>query len=107
MNTYVMIFRQTRPVTAAEIERRGAETSAWAQHLIKAGRQLVPHILDPESGCCGPEASAADVGAWPVTAFLLLLARDLKDASEVAGSHPALGYGAHVEVRHWTSPLRS
>lgn len=68
------------------------------------GRELVPHILGSESAHRGAQASATDLGAWPVTALLLLQARDLDEAAEVAGSHPAVRYGAHIEVRPWGPP---
>jgi len=104
MNTFVIIFRQgPRALSEAELKQRAEETSAWAQQHNGAGHQLVPHILAPESVLRGPQDPAA-AQAWPVTALLLLQARDLDEAARVAEAHPALRYGAGVEVRAWAPP---
>ncbi len=103
MNTFVIIFRQgPRTLTDAEKQRRYEETSTWARRYNDAGHKLNPHILTPAREVRGESSAVTD--AWPVTAFLLLEAQDLKEATSIAEAHPALRYGAAVEVRPWARP---
>ncbi len=106
MKNFVIIFRQgPSPLSDADKQRRAEETAAWARRQNGAGHKLDPHILAPESAHRGPESSATtQANAWPITALLFLEARDLSEAARVAESHPALRYGANVEVRPW-APL--
>lgn len=108
MPTFVILFRQGRALTAAELAERQAAVSAWARDQNDAGRALEPRILGPEILAPGREASmpagAAAPLTWPVTALLFLQARDLEDAATVAASHPARRYGVDVEVRPWAPP---
>jgi hypothetical protein len=104
MKTFVIIFRQgPRQLTEFDKQRRAEETTEWARRQNDAGHKLDPHILAPESAHRGPEIS----DPWPVTALLFLEARDLSEAAQVAESHPALHYGANVEVRPWGRPIPS
>jgi hypothetical protein len=107
MKTFVIIFRQgPRPLTDADKRRRAEETVAWARRQNAAGHKLDPHVLAPESAHRGPESSAAtSADAWLITALLFLEAQDLSEAAQVAESHPALRYGASVEIRPWAPPV--
>jgi hypothetical protein len=107
MKTFVIIFRQgPQPLTDAEKLRRAEETVGWARQQNAAGHKLDPHILAPESVRRGPgNFSGNSADAWPITALLFLEARDLNEAGQVAESHPALDYGANVEVRPWAPPV--
>lgn len=101
---FVILFRQgQRSLSEAELNARAAETRVWARHQNAAGHELVPHILGQEREHLGPEDEAAGEGA-PITAILLLQARDLRDAVDIARAHPALRYGARIEVRPWAPP---
>lgn len=106
MKTYVIIFRQgPSPLSEADLRRRAEETRGWARRQNEAGHKLDPHILTPECRHGGPESSSASSGeSWPVTALLFLEARDLDEAAAIAEAHPALRYGAQVEVRGWQRP---
>jgi hypothetical protein len=106
MNTFVIIFRQgPRTLTPADIQRRAQEVTAWARRQNDAGHKLNPHILAPARERRGADmGDAAGIDTWPVTALLLLEARDLAEAARVAGEHPAVGYGANVEIRPWDRP---
>jgi hypothetical protein len=107
MKQFVFIFRQSpRQLTDADKQRRAEETVAWARRQNGAGHKLDPHILAPESAHRGPEITAP-ADAWPVTALLFLEAHDLSEAAQVAESHPALRYGANIEVRPWAPPTAS
>jgi hypothetical protein len=107
MKTFVIIFRQgSQPLTDADKQRRAKETVAWARRQNVAGHKLDPRILAPESAHHGSDNSAgtsADAGL--ITALLFLEARDLSEAAQVAESHPALRYGANVEIRPWAAPV--
>jgi hypothetical protein len=109
MKTFVIVFRQgPRSLTDLDKQRRTEETAEWTRRQNGAGHKLDPHILAPESVHRGPETSTANSSdAWPVTALLFLEARDLSEATQVAESHPALRYGANVEVRPWGRPIPS
>lgn len=117
MPDFVILFRQGRSLTAAELAQRQAEVSAWARAQNDMGRALEPRILAPDALFPGREAGrpdeaavaaapaqAANPSGWPVTALLFLHARDLDDAAAVAASHPARHYGVDVEVRPWAPP---
>jgi hypothetical protein len=105
-NTFVIIFRQgPRTLTPADIQLRGQETTVWARRQNEAGHKLNPHILAPARERRGADISdASGIEAWPITALLLLEARDLDEAARVASEHPALAYGASVEIRAWARP---
>jgi len=108
MKTFVIIFRQgPRPLTETEKQHRDEETHVWTRTQNAAGHKLDPHILAPESEYRGPENSAVSSDGWPVTALLFLEARDLNEATQIAEAHPALHYGASVEIRPWAPPLRN
>lgn len=111
MHPFVIIFRQgPRTLTDAEKRARSAETTIWARRQNDAGHQLEPRILAPErilSGSSSAAGTQPDADASLVTALLFLEARDLRDAAQVAESHPALRYGAAIEVRPWASPIPS
>jgi hypothetical protein len=105
MKTFVILFRQgPAPLTDADKQRRTEETAAWARQQNAAGHRLVPHILAPEGVHRARERSATQADARLVTALLFLEARDLSEAAQVAESHPALRYGASIEVRPWAPP---
>jgi hypothetical protein len=107
MKTFVIIFRQgPRQLTDTDKQRRAEETAEWARRQNGAGHKLDPRILAPESAHPGSESSAATpADARPITALLFLEAHDLSEAAQVAESHPALRYGASVEVRPWAPPI--
>ena len=101
MNTFVMIFRQSnQQLTEADKQRRDEETRAWARQQNAAGHKLDPHILAPESQWIGPDGASGPT----VTALLFFEARNFAQAVEVARAHPAVRYGASVEVRPWAPP---
>jgi hypothetical protein len=107
MKSFVIIFRQGPPaLTDADKQRRAEEMGGWARTQNSAGHKLDPHILTPESAHRASRSSAANpTDAWPITALLFLEAHDLSEATEVAESHPALRYGASVEVRPSAPPV--
>jgi hypothetical protein len=108
MNTFVIIFRQgPRTLTDSDKQRRAEETTVWARRHNEAGHKLDPRILVPDSAHRGHRTAVAADDAWPVTALLFLEANDLSEATEIAEAHPALGYGASVEVRPWAPPVGS
>lgn len=102
MHTYVIIFRQSpREFTAADLAQRQADVQAWAAGANAAGHKLEPRILAPD---VVPATAGAGEGAWPLTALLFLEAKNLEEAARVAAGHPAVRYGASLEVRPWNPP---
>lgn len=108
MKQFVIIFRQSpRQFTEVDLKQRSEETRVWAQRQNAAGHKLDPHILAPESHWLGPDGASGPApvtSAGPITALLFLEASDLSQAVDVARAHPALRYGASVEVRPWSPP---
>ena len=106
MNTFVIIFRQgPQTLTPADLQRRAEETSMWARRQNEAGHKLDPHILAPARERRGAAIDdGAGIDTWPITAILFLEARDLAEATNVGEQHPAIAYGANVEIRPWSSP---
>lgn len=109
MQKFVIIFRQgPHPLTEADKLQRQQEVSDWAKVQNAAGHKLDPRILAPDVARPGAAtAKANDVAPanWPITALLFLEAPDLAEAAKVAESHPALHFGASVEVRPWNPPV--
>ncbi|MBI2517036.1 MAG: hypothetical protein HYV95_08980 [Opitutae bacterium] len=109
MKQFVIIFRQgPRTLTEADLARRQSEVSAWARVQNAAGHKLEPRILAPDGlrpWAADTAGEHAGFGEWPLTALLFLVARDLAEAAQVAASHPAKNFGAHVEVRPWAPPV--
>jgi hypothetical protein len=107
MNDFVILFRQApRTLTEGDLARRQQEVSAWARAQNAAGHRLEPRILAPDRTLPGGGDDASH-GAHPVTALLFLHAGDMVEAARIAASHPAIGFGASVEVRPWTPPAGS
>jgi hypothetical protein len=106
METFVVIFRQgPRTLSDSDRQRRAEETTEWARHQNGAGYKLDPRILPPERAHRGPKGTSANAATpTPITALLFVEAHDLDEAAQVAESHPALRFGASVEVRPWTAP---
>lgn len=108
MQPFVIIFRQPtdRQLAADELKARADATRPWAQQWNAAGHSLNPRILSPESHWYSSDnhsGSAPISAAGPVTALLFLEAADVDQAVAIARSHPAVHYGASVEVRAWTA----
>lgn len=106
MQPFVIIFRQPtdRPLSADELKARADATRPWAQGWNAAGHHLTPHILTPASHWYsgdGRSGAAPTTAAGPITALLFLEAEDVDQAVAIARAHPALHYGASVEVRAW------
>jgi hypothetical protein len=108
MNQFVVLFRQVSgQLSEADLKNRSQETRVWAQHQNAAGHKLEPCILAPEVHRSGPDGRIGQItGAEnePVTALLFLEVGDLAQAADIARSHPAVSYGASVEVRPWSPP---
>lgn len=102
--TFVIIFRQGPYNFSDDDKKRRTElTGAWAREHNANGHKLNPHILTAEATRLGA-ALPGDATNWPVTALLMIEARDMVDATRVANAHPALGYNANVEIREWMTP---
>lgn len=108
MKTFVLIFRQNpaRERTPAQNQQLAAEMPAWVQCQEGEQRKFDPRILTRESPRVSAEKeTGVPPGSWPIGALLFVEATDLADATRVAESHPALKFGASVEVRAWTAPV--
>jgi hypothetical protein len=106
MEPFVIIFRQgSRVLTDTDKQRSAEETTVWARRQNEAGHKLDPRILALDSAHRGPDRDVSERGdVRPITALLFLEATDLGEAVQIAEAHPALRYGANVEVREWAPP---
>jgi hypothetical protein len=109
MQTFVLIFRQTpRQFSEADLKGRAHQVRSWVGRQVEQNHKLDPRILAPESAFIGvdgkrrAESLSTDP---PVTALLFVEAKDLADAVTIAETHPAVKYGASVEVRPWAPPV--
>jgi hypothetical protein len=101
MKDFVILFRQgPHTLTEADLASRQLKVSAWARAQNAAGHRLEPRILAPPG--IGGDAL---LDAHPVTALLFLQADGLAEAARIAESHPAIDFGASVEVRPWAPPV--
>jgi len=102
--TFVLIFRQgTRTLSAEEQKQRIEAVREWAIRHVSNRSNLDPRVLGNESSLLGDTGIRAD-GADAVIALNFLEAEGLKEAIEVAESHPGLKYGVSIEVRQWSDP---
>jgi hypothetical protein len=104
MQTFVIIFRQTRPLTESELKARDGKMKPWIQQHKESFR-LEPRVLSPERLVFGDRshANAAPMDT-PITALLFVESENLQAAGRLAASHPATEFGAVVEVRPWSRP---
>jgi hypothetical protein len=70
-----------------------------------AGHLLEPRMLGSDKSDLGPSGHALR-GSIPLTALFFLKARDRDEAMSIAAGHPGLPYGASIEVRDWSGPVR-
>jgi hypothetical protein len=109
MQTFVIIFRQgPRLLSDADKEQRAQAVGIWAREQNAKGHKLEPRILAPELLGPYPNVTTAAPAAAPegglVTALLFLQAQGPAEAVKIAAGHPAIHYGATVEVRAWAPP---
>ena len=100
MNTFVLIFRQETPLSASQRQDRAQETRPWAERMNAQGHNLSPRFLAPESHRIAADGRS-ETEAVAISALLFLEAESFAEAVQIAQSHPAVGYGASVEVRAW------
>jgi hypothetical protein len=106
MNTFVIIFRQEKTLSKDQFQERAEATRPWAKRLNDAGHNLSPRFLAPQSHWSASDertSTKAPGEAAPITALLFLEAENFDKAVEIARSHPAVEYGATVEVRPWAA----
>jgi hypothetical protein len=101
---YVVLFRQTRPLSETELAERSQATRRWAEQVNAAGHALDPRILGSTARSGGDAATPVQLDGPAVTALLFLKAGSLDEAYAIAHAHPAVGYGARIEVRPSAAP---
>lgn len=84
-----------------------SKTALWVAPLNARGHNLSPRFLMPESHWSASEgrhAATPPGGAAPISAFLFLEAEDFAQALQIAKAHPAVAFGARIEVRARAAP---
>jgi hypothetical protein len=106
MSEFAFLFRGREPFTSAEQTQRSMEnwrpwfkTLAAEGHIVDPGRPLAPSgkIVASRSASVhdGAFAEAKDV----IGGYILVTARDVEHAAELARGCPILDVGGSVEVR--------
>jgi hypothetical protein len=99
MPEFAFLFRSTRTFDPETLAKRNDAARAWAIERRAAG--IVTKAGPLEDG--GFKVTASGVTApdrdREVAAFLVVQAKDLDAAVELAKSHPGIGYGTEIEVR--------
>jgi hypothetical protein len=108
MTRYAMIFYLTRALTPEESQRRNVEIPVWAKQVREMGVTLDPRSFEkaifssPSQEDGGASRNETDIRAFSNIVFLDSSSEE--QAIQIAKIHPALRYGATVEVRSWTPP---
>ena len=104
---FALLFRQGPAALSEADQRARAEAiAAWVEDQDDAGHQLDARALKEARAWVGSDLAPASVPAddGALSSILFLEARDMAEAVEIARTHPALRYGASVEVRAWAAP---
>lgn len=107
MKQFVLLFRESRELSATERKQAGEKVMAWAARQIAEHRQLDARILGDDSYFVPPhgETSAGQTeSAGRIVVAVFLQAADLNEAVKIAKAHPGLDYGVSIEVRPWAQP---
>lgn len=107
MSKYMYIFRGgafvTPGLSPTQMQEHLAKWNRWVDGFTKAGRNNIGHPLENRGKAVrgrsqitdGPYAESKDL----VTGALLLEARSLEEAAELARECPIFEFGGSVEVR--------
>ncbi len=105
---FVLIFsRRPGALSLADQRKLAEQVGVWAAKEEAAGYHLDPHILGPQSLRIGSDhrrGPALQTADGSIGAIMFLEAKDFDEAVQVADGHPALQFGASVEVRPWAPP---
>jgi len=108
---FVLIFRRKAGgLSLADQRKLTEQVGPWAAQQEAAGHHLDPHILGAQSLRIAPghrRNLAPPSGDDKIGAIMFLEAKDFDEAVQVADSHPALEFGASVEVCPWSPPAAS
>jgi hypothetical protein len=109
-SSFMLIFRDTTPekyeaLSAEERKQSLDRWNAWYDGIAAAGQMEHGHPLHPagrlvssrrsEAVFDGPFSEAKEA----IGGYFLITARDIDEATEIAGKCPNLEYGMTVEVR--------
>jgi hypothetical protein len=108
MKHYVLIFHTTRTLNPEEVHQRGADIAVWVKQVTEMGIEPDPRTLEQtlaNFSAKGNQIISHEGSSDPTSRNLVFFdAASGEQAVTVARTHPALHYGATVEVREWTSP---
>ncbi len=111
MHHYVLIFRPTRALTSDELKQRAVDIPVWVKRVSEMGITLDPKALGEfairftqQDGAVVSQEGSEDP---TLTNLVFFDAPSREQAMEVARIHPGLHYGVAVELREWTSPIRT
>src|SRR6266446_6625316 len=107
---YILFFRNSGPETHAHLsadERQQLMTrwNAWYDDLAAAGKAIDGTPLELETRIVsGPRGERVVDGPFAeakeaIGGYVMLMVRDLDEATAIAQKHPGLPYGLEIEVR--------
>jgi hypothetical protein len=99
MPEFAFIFRRTHPIDAADLPRYKASSGDWTVAQRKAGILRTANPLENEGFRVAADSVVPVAPEAAVGAVLFVEAANLNDAVALAKQHPALAFGAEIEVR--------
>jgi hypothetical protein len=111
---FMLLFRNTGPENylglSAEQRQRAVERwNAWFEGLLAEGKAIEGQPLEPETRLISGRGGARITdGPFPeskeaIGGYVMLLVRDVDEATRIARTHPGLDYGMEIEVRQLTA----
>ncbi len=99
MPQFVLIFRPTRPTSAADLPTRNAIARDWVLARRDEATLRAAFPLEPGGAIVSQAGSRAAVPEGAVASIVVLEAADLRAAVAIAGSYPNLAVGSEIEIR--------
>ncbi len=107
MKPFIFLFRgedQQPDLSAEEMQRHMQEWGAWIEDLTRTGRFESGTPLEGAGKIVSGRTSTATDDPFQesrevVNGYLVISARDIDEAVEIAKACPILDVGGHVEVR--------
>ena len=99
MHDFALIFRPTKPIAQADLQRRNEAARAWALALRKDGVLLYAAPLEDDGIVVSASGTASTPNQPPVASVLIITARDSEAVLALVKTHPGLAFGTSVEIR--------
>ena len=98
MQTFAFLFRSDATLNPEALARRNAAAREWALARQRDGSLRHASPLE-DGGFTVAEGATTTLSRGEVAAVLVIEAKDLGSAIELATKHPGLAFGTRIEVR--------